>query len=193
MKKKIIILSVAAMSVIALLVACNGRPESGKPAVISKDSLIKRGDYLVRTMGCDDCHSPKSFGPNGPGIVAEQRLSGHQAGAQLGPADTSVMSKGWVLFSMTGTAAVGPWGRSYAANITSDSTGIGMWTEEQFFLALRKGLYKGLEGNRPLMPPMPWQVYKDMTDEDMRAIFAYLKSTKPVKNAVPAWTPMNKL
>lgn len=193
MKKKIIILSVAAVSVLALLVACNGDKTSSKPIAITQDSLIKRGDYLVRTMGCDDCHSPKAFGPKGPGIVEGKRLSGHQAGTKLGPIDPSVMKNGWVLFSMTGTAVVGPWGTSYAANITSDSTGIGMWTEEQFFRAIRKGLYKGLEGSRPLLPPMPWEVYKEMTDDDLRAIFAYLKSTDPVKNPVPAFTPLDKL
>lgn len=193
MKKSIVIISAAAFSVFAIVAACNGKGSGDKRSAITQDSLIKRGDYLVSTMGCDDCHSPKAFGPDGIHIVPEQRLSGHQSTAQLGPIDTSVMSKGWVLFSMTSTAVVGPWGISYAANITSDSTGIGMWTEEQFFRALRKGLYKGLEGSRPLMPPMPWEVYKNMSDDDLRAIFAYLKSTKPVKNPVPAWRPLNKL
>jgi hypothetical protein len=193
MKKSLIILSAATLAVLSIVVACNGKGNSEKEIAITQDSLIKRGDYLVSTMGCDDCHSPKAFGPNGVQLVAEQRLSGHQANAQLGPIDTSVMSKGWVMFSMSGNAAVGPWGISYAANITSDSTGIGLWTEEQFFRAMRKGLYKGIEGNRPLMPPMPWEVYKNMKDDDLRAIFAYLKSTKPVKNPVPAWRPINKL
>lgn len=193
MKKSIVILSAAALGIFTIVVACNGKGSGDKRIAITQDSLVKRGDYLVSTMGCDDCHSPKAFGPNGVQLVSEQRLSGHQSTAQLGPIDTSVMSKGWVLFSMTSTAVVGPWGVSYAANITSDSTGIGMWTEEQFFRAMRKGLYKGLEGNRPLMPPMPWEVYKNLSDDDLRAIFAYLKSTRPVKNPVPAWRPLNKL
>ncbi|HEX2630923.1 MAG TPA: c-type cytochrome [Chitinophagaceae bacterium] len=193
MKKSIVILSAAALSVCAIIVACNGKGSSETKTAITQDSLIKRGDYLVSTMGCDDCHSPKAFGPDGVHIIPEQRLSGHQANVQLGPIDTSVMSKGWVMMSMIGNAAVGPWGISYAANITSDSTGIGMWSEEQFFRAMRKGLYKGIEGNRPLMPPMPWEVYGKMTDDDLRAVFAYLKSTKPVKNPVPAWRPLDKL
>jgi len=193
MKKSILVLSAAALGACAIMVACNGKGSGEKKLAITQDSLIKRGDYLVSTMGCDDCHSPKSFGPNGVQLIAEQRLSGHQANVQVGPIDTSVMSKGWVMMSMIGNAAVGPWGISYAANITSDSTGIGMWTEEQFFRAMRKGLYKGLEGNRPLMPPMPWEVYGKMNDDDLRAIFAYLKSTKPVKNPVPAWRPLDKL
>jgi hypothetical protein len=193
MKKSIIILSAAALGMCAIVVACKGKESGDKKIAVTQDSLIKRGDYLVSTMGCDDCHSPRAFGPDGVHIIPEQRLGGHQASVQLGPIDTSELSKGWVLMSMVGNAAVGPWGVSYAANITSDSTGIGMWTEEQFFRAMRKGLYKGLEGNRPLMPPMPWEVYKNLSDEDLSAIFAYLKSTRPVKNPVPAWKPLNKL
>lgn len=77
-------------------------------------------------------------------------------------------------------------GGSFAANITSAETGIGNWTKEQFFGAIRKGKYKGLEGSRPLLPPMPWQVYRNMTDTDLNAIFAYLQTTKPIENIVPA-------
>ena len=84
------------------------------------------------------------------------------------------------------TSAAGPWGVSFAANITSDETGIGYWTEEQFFTAIRKGKYKGLEGSRNLLPPMPWQVYSGMTDTDLKAIYEYLQTTKPVSNIVPA-------
>jgi hypothetical protein len=92
----------------------------------------------------------------------------------------------WVLFNQEQTSAVGPWGVSFAANITSAETGIGNWTKEQFFRAIRKGKYKGLEGSRPLLPPMPWQVYRNMTDTDLNAIFAYLQTTKPIENIVPA-------
>ena len=84
---------------------------------------------------------------------------------------------------------MGPWGTSFAANITSDETGIGNWTEEQFERALRHGLYKGMEGSRPLLPPMPWQNLANLKPEDMRDMFAYLKSTKPVENVVPAPIP----
>ncbi len=91
------------------------------------------------------------------------------------------------------TNAVGPWGVSFAANISSDETGIGNWTEEQFLTALRKGKYKGMEGSRDLLPPMPWFVYKNFSDEDIRSIFAYLRSGKPVKNIVPAPKPWSDL
>ncbi len=87
------------------------------------------------------------------------------------------------------SAWVGPWGIYYAANITSDSTGIGNWTEEQFLLYLRKGKYKGLATNRTLLPPMPWPGLSLLSDDELKAIFAYLKSTKPIINVVPAAAP----
>ena len=90
------------------------------------------------------------------------------------------------LFGQDLTPAVGPWRVSYSANLTSDETGTGNWTEQQFMTAIRKGKYKGLEGSRDLLPTMPWQVYRGMTDTDLKAIFAYLQTTKPVSNLVPA-------
>ena len=84
------------------------------------------------------------------------------------------------------TSWVGPWGISYAANITSDSTGIGNWSEAQFIVCLREGKWKGIAGNRDLLPPMPSQSsFKFMTDDELKAIFAYLKSTKPINNVEP--------
>ena len=87
------------------------------------------------------------------------------------------------------TSWVGPWGTSYTANLTSDETGIGSWKEEQFIKALREGKLKGLDNTRPLLPPMPWQTYRFMRDEELKAVFAYLKSTKPIKNVVPQPLP----
>ena len=92
---------------------------------------------------------------------------------------------GWILMNEDITAAAGMWGISFAANLTSDQTGIGNWTEENFKRALKEGKYKGLEGGRMLLPPMPWQNFANIKDEDVKAIFAYLKSTKPVNNLVP--------
>ena len=94
------------------------------------------------------------------------------------------MKDGYILFASDLTSAVGPWGQSYSANISSDETGIGNWTEEQFLRAIREGKSKGLKEGRPLLPPMPWFVYRNMSDLDLKAIFAYLKSTKPIQNRV---------
>lgn len=187
----------------ALLAACNTpvhKPEQtpAPPAdlpTVQEETLEarqERGRYLVEIMGCNDCHSPKLMGPNGPYPDPERLLSGHPAGQAL-PAVPKAVLKDWALFAMGNTAAVGPWGVSYAANITSDATGIGAWSEEQFARAMREGKWKGLEGSRPLLPPMPWPNYARMPDVDISAIYAYLMSTAPVENVVPAPVPPNEL
>jgi mono/diheme cytochrome c family protein len=158
--------------------------QSGKVKEISQDSLVNRGKYLVTILGCGDCHSPKRMGSHGPEPDADRLFSGHPAQMPLGKIDTSTL-KSWVLFNMTNTAVAGPWGISFASNITSDSTGIGAWTEKQFATALREGKSKGLTSNRMLLPPMPWPNYAQMSDEDLKAVFTYLKSTAPVNNVVP--------
>ena len=84
------------------------------------------------------------------------------------------------------TAWAGPWGVSFAANLTPDKeTGIAEWSEEHFIQALRTGKHQGQPNGRDILPPMPWQFFKSMTDEDLKAIFAYLRSLPPVKNQVP--------
>ncbi|MFM9947885.1 MAG: diheme cytochrome c-553, partial [Saprospiraceae bacterium] len=65
----------------------------------------------------------------------------------------------------------------------------GSWSYEQFKIALTKGKYKGLDNGRPLLPPMPWFNYTAMKEEEIQAIFQYLKSTPPVRNLVPAPIP----
>jgi hypothetical protein len=124
----------------------------------------------------------------GPVLDPDKLLSGHPANEVLLPYDNEIL-KSYALFSMGLTAAIGPWGTSFSANITSDETGIGTWTEEQFMTAIRKGKFKGQEGGRELLPPMPWMFYKNFPDEDLKAIFAYLKTVKPVENVVPAPLP----
>lgn len=194
MKKIMIMMTLIFAATTVMINACNqGRAKEPTKETLSQEALVKRGEYLVSVVGCDDCHSPKTWGPKGPDINPDRRLSGHPSDEPIGKVDSTVMKNGWMLFGKNLTVAVGPWGASYAANLTSDSTGIGMWTEQQFFTAIRKGLSKGLEGNRELLPPMPWFVYKNMTDEDLRAVFAFLKSTTPVKNVVPQPTGMNNL
>jgi hypothetical protein len=87
---------------------------------------------------------------------------------------------------------VGPWGVSFSRNLTPDqSTGIGSWTEEMFIKTIRDGKHQG-EG-RALLPPMPWQMYAQMTDDDLKAIFAFLRSLPAIANAVPDPIPPEKL
>lgn len=197
MKKYLITLSILTVIVITALLACQDsaatKQETAAVAVVNKDSLVKRGSYLVTTMMCDDCHSPKRMGPNGPELIPELRLSGFRHDGKLPSADTTEVKKGWVLFAPDLTSAVGPWGASFAANLTSDETGIGNWTEQQFFKAIREGKLKGMDQSRPLLPPMPWTNIRQLNDNDLRAIFTYLKSTPPVDNIVPRPIALSEL
>ncbi len=194
MKKSLYSLLILVALTTILLTGCKGESEK-KPAPAtqtSQEDLVKRGKYLVSIAGCDDCHSPKVMGPKGPSPDPNLLLSGHPEKMPIDPVDKNAL-KSWVLFNMMNTAAVGPWGVSFAANITSDESGIGTWTEEQFVKAMREGKYKGLDNTRPLLPPMPWPSYSNMTDEDLKAVFAYLKTTKPIKNNVPPPIPPQDL
>ncbi|HSP12064.1 MAG TPA: hypothetical protein VLO29_06020 [Salegentibacter sp.] len=161
-------------------------PELTKNDSTSQEDLVKRGKYLVNTIGCQDCHSPKRMGERGPEYIKELSFSGYQANNELPPISQDALEKGWVLMSPDLTAAVGPWGVSFAANLTSDDTGIGNWSFEQFKRSLTEGKSKGLPNGRMLLPPMPWENYKDLKEEDLRAIYEYFQSTEPVKNRVPA-------
>ena len=164
------------------------KPEQPLPATTpvepSLQELAERGKYLVEIMGCHDCHSPKIMTPEGPVPDPERLLSGHPASEPGAPAGGD-----GILFNMGLTSASGPWGTSFSGNLTSDASGIGNWSEAQFKRAITKGLYKGLEGSRPLLPPMPWQNFTNIADADVHAIYTYLQSTKAVENVVPAPIP----
>ncbi len=153
----------------------------------SATDVVARGHYLVEIAGCGDCHTPLKLGPNGPEPDISRALSGH-------PEDFVVsappaLGGGWMWAgSATNTAFAGPWGISYAPNLTPDQeTGLGIWTEEMFVKAIREGKQYG--NGRPLNPPMPWPAYSHLTDDDLKAMFAYLKTVKPVVNHVPDWLP----
>jgi mono/diheme cytochrome c family protein len=188
MKRNFLIAGAMLVMMPVIFIACkeSAAGEDKKSIAMSKQELVARGSYLVNSIGCDDCHSPKKFGPNGPALIPELRLSGYNASQPILPVETNVIKNGWTLIGMDLTTAVGPWGQSFASNLTPDGTGIGNWKEEQFIKAIREGKYKGLDNTRPLLPPMPWVAYKNLTDDDLKSIFAYLKSLPPVKNAVPA-------
>lgn len=187
----------SAMMVCAIVVAfsCNN-PDSGKQTKdneLSKEELIKRGEYLVTIAGCDDCHSPKVMTAKGPEVDPQRRLSGYPANRPLPAFDSNVVKKGQYIFNEDFTATAGFWGVSFSANLTSDPTGAGSWTLENFTRALRKGKYKGMEGGRDLLPPMPWINFSKMPDEDIKAVYTFLQSTKPVENVVPATRPLAEI
>lgn len=153
------------------------------------ESEIKFGEHLVLIAGCHDSHTPKKMGPHGPELDMSLMLSGHPAQMPAPDVDRKEMESKGIAATSTLTAWVGPWGVSYAANLTPDETGIGNWDESNFSRALREGKFKGLADGRPLLPPMPWEMFRNMTDGEVKAIFAYLKSIKPIKNPVPAPQP----
>jgi len=189
MCKSILFITVIAFASIMTVFSCNDNNNAKSTMNHEPNdsaSLVKRGDYLVTSIGCGDCHSPKRMGAQGPEIIPELKLSGSPHDLQLPPLDTASVKKGWILFTSDLTVSIGPWGASYSANLTGDATGVGDWTEENFIRCMREGKFKGLPNGRPLLPPMPWANFKNLTDDDLKAILAYLKTVKPVKNVVQA-------
>lgn len=150
---------------------------------------IKRGGQLVAFGDCVTCHTPFKMGANGPEKDMARGLSGHPEELKLSAPPSLNGEWNWA-GSATMTAFVGPWGISYAANLTPDrETGIGAWREKEFIQAMRSGKHLGVA--RPIMPPMPWQSIATLPDRDLRAMFAYLMAQPPVKNRVPDYAPPN--
>ena len=158
-------------------------PVEPPAAVTPNADRIARGGYLVRIMVCNDCHTPWTMGPNGPEPDMTRQLSGHPEGLVMPPAPAVGAPWAWAgAGSMT--AFSGPWGVSFTANLTPDpETGLGRWTESTFIQAIRTGRHEGQ--GRPILPPMPWPMFRHATDEDLGAIFAYLQSIPPIRNKVP--------
>lgn len=153
------------------------------------ESQVKWGEHLMTVGGCGDCHTPKKLTPQGPVDDSSLMLSGHPAQFPLPDIDRSILESRNMFASQTLTFWMGPWGVSFAANLTPDSTGTLSWTEEQFITALREGYSKGIKGNRKLLPPMPVEATRHFTDDELKAMFAYIKTIKPVKNTVPQPLP----
>jgi mono/diheme cytochrome c family protein len=118
---------------------------------------IARGKYLVNIAGCNDCHTPGYF---------------------LGKPDTARFLAG----SEVGLEIPGL-GVFHGPNLTPDNaTGLGNWTDAQIVAALQKG---ERPDGRMLAPIMPWQVFANLTKQDVDAIVALLRSLPPVANKVP--------
>jgi mono/diheme cytochrome c family protein len=130
------------------------------PPPVSEADEVARGKYLVRLAGCSDCHTPGYLF----GAPDTNRLL---AGSELG----------WK----------GPWGVSFARNLTPDpQTGIGAWSESDIVTAIRTG--KRPDG-RILLPPMPWPDFAGLTDDDAMAIAKYMKTLVPVPHQMPDIVP----
>jgi len=167
---------------IALLVGCQSQQEETE---MTDEQMIERGEFLITAGGCDDCHTPKNFGPKGPELDMTRRFSGHPEGTPIPPVDTTLLHQ-WAYLSHDLTMAVGPWGVTFSANLTPDNkTGIGTWQPEMFINAMKTGKHLGVADGRPILPPMPWQSVARLSEEDLKAMFVYLKTLPAVKNEVP--------
>lgn len=134
----------------------------------SSNDPVKRGEYLITAAACYDCHTPMEKGR----YIEEMAYAG---GADFRFANGDIVR---------------------AANITPDGeTGIGNWTEEMFlsrFKAYADSAYvpkKATKGEFNTF--MPWEYYSNLKEEDLKAMFAYLKSLEPMKNDVVKFSPGN--
>ena len=157
--------------------ACALNSSSEKiPADWEQRSYVERGHYLVNYLGyCVGCHTP--LGPNRQSDMS-LFLSGVPAkfaGAKSGPPQVAGFP--------------GPRGsRVYAQNLTPDrETGIGTWTEEQFVRTFKTGVSPA--GFKYPVSPMEWELYANMKEEDVRAMYRYLRTVKPISNKVPDRIP----
>lgn len=160
-------------------------PRADDPdAAKQRAARVERGAHLVRTMGCNDCHTPWKMGAKGPEPDMTRALTGHPADFVMPPPPPA--SGPWIgHIAATNTAWAGPWGVSFTANLTPDpETGLGKWTDEMFIATMRTGRHQGK--GRALLPPMPYWMLGNLSDEDLHSLFAYLQSLPPVKNRVPA-------
>jgi hypothetical protein len=183
--------TVIALAICGFSWSCVGQPEARASAEpdLPRESLegdrIARGQYLVRIGSCNDCHTPWMFDEElgVPRPDMSRMLSGHPQGGPdpegtLGAHDIGLIGPTFTSFAL-------PFGTVYAMNLTPDpDTGTGTWTEEMFLDIFRKGRHLGGDG-RGVMPPMPWFWIRNLSDDDLRAVFAYLQSIPPIRNEVP--------
>jgi mono/diheme cytochrome c family protein len=122
---------------------------------------VKYGEYLVTIGHCTDCHTPvtKEKMP-----MMDKYLSGGQH-FKLSNFEVTV------------------------ANITPDSTGLGSWTEAMFLAKFRTNSTPEMLASKPGKQNtlMPWSFYGTMKDNDLKAIYAYLRTVPPIKNKVEKW------
>jgi len=161
---------------------------AAQAADVAPRDRIEHGRYLVATSGCMDCHTPLKMTPQGPAPDMSRMLSGHPQELVI-TAPVAPPAGPWLaVTAVTATAFSGPWGVSFSANLTPDvETGLGRWSEIDFVQTIRTGRHLGR--GRPVLPPMPIPVYSQMTDDDLKAVFAYLKTLPPIRNKVPDVLP----
>jgi hypothetical protein len=118
----------------------------------------------------------------------ERMLSGHPESLVMPPPPALPEGPWSVVASGTNTAWSGAWGVSFTANMTPDvETGLGKWTFANIRDTIRNGRHLGR--GRAILPPMPIAMYRNLTDADMEAVFAYLQSIPAIRNKVPEPRP----
>lgn len=161
---------------------------AGDLSVAAPDHKVARGQYLVTIAGCNDCHTPLKAGPDGVERDMSRMLSGHPEQLSLPPPPAPGNGPWQVTAAETFTAWSGPWGVSFTANLTPDAdTGLGRWTLRNFRDTIRSGRHLGR--GRLILPPMPIPMYQHLTDEDLEAIYSYLRTIPAVRNRVPEPLP----
>lgn len=197
MIRKQVLLSIAAAGILLALVDCHSHPtptdasasSSPPPAYGGYASQAAWGKHLVAIAGCSDCHTPKKMTAMGPMPDTTMYLAGHPGTVPPPQINRQEIEQKGFMVTNDLSVWVGPWGISYAANLTPDETGLGGWSESQFITAIRQGKWKGLANSRPLLPPMSFVaagMNQGFSDEELKAIFAYLKTIPPVHNLVPS-------
>ena len=158
-------------------------------AATDRNNALRRGELLAKFGGCNDCHTPKLMTPKGPQLDESRLLSGYPAHASLPAVPQGVIgpTQWGAVTTKDGTAWAGPWGISFAANLTPDVTGLSGWTEVQFIQTMRTGKHLGV--GRDILPPMPWFGVAALPDADLKALFGYLQSLKPISNQAPQPVP----
>jgi mono/diheme cytochrome c family protein len=151
--------ALAALIAVVATLSCASNAQQAAPAALTQEQKVERGLYLTTIMGCNDCHTPGTF-YGAPDF--ERKLSGSELG--------------WS----------GPWGTTYARNLTPDATGLAAWSEDDIVKALRTGMRP--DGTE-ILPPMPWPMYTNLSDDDAHSIAAYLKSLPAVSHKMPDKLP----
>ncbi|MDA1192712.1 MAG: c-type cytochrome [Candidatus Poribacteria bacterium] len=144
---------------------------------------VARGKYLVENVaGCAQCHTPRRGAEYDPTMT----LAGHPAGTVAPTFSMDLIQKGvFISINPTYTAFSGPWGSSFSTNLTPHQNGLGGWTEAKFLFAMRTGKHLGDGSKRNILPPMPWKHYQGMSEDDLKAIWAYLRTVPPNANRPP--------
>ena len=189
-----IVLVLASLSAAVVIAACSQPAEEPveEPAAPAESEAplrteldpVERGRLLIHGGGCHDCHTTKN--PDGTPDMT-QMLGGHPQDIIITAPFQPREGEPWfVATNATLTAWSGPWGVSFAPNLTSDPTGLNL-TQRNFVIALKTGAHLGTA--RPILPPMPWTEYRNLPDEDLEAMWSYLQSIPPIANRVPEPLP----